>query len=46
MSHETAVVTICEGAGRHFDPDVVAAFTVLEQKFEQIAQHYIDADAA
>jgi len=45
MSHETAVVTICEGAGRHFDPDVVAAFMVLEQKFEQIAQHYIDADA-
>jgi putative two-component system response regulator len=42
MSHETAVAIICEGAGRHFDPDVAATFNVLESEFEQIAQRYAD----
>ncbi len=42
MSHETAVAIIRDGAGQHFDPDVVAAFIALENEFEKIAEHYAD----
>jgi len=42
MCHETAVAIIRDGAGRHFDPDVAAAFIDLEKKFEQIAERYAD----
>lgn len=42
MSHKMAVSIICDGAGRHFDPDVAAAFMGLEKEFEQIAQRYAD----
>ena len=44
MSHETAVAIICDGAGHHFDPNVVAAFKLLEDEFEQITQRFADAD--
>ena len=44
MNHETAVAIISEGAGRHFDPDVAAAFMVLEKEFEQIAERFADDD--
>ena len=43
MTHEKAVGIIREGAGRHFDPDVVAAFVGLEKHFEHIALRYSDA---
>jgi putative two-component system response regulator len=36
------VAIIRDGAGRHFDPDVAAAFIDLEKKFEQIAERYAD----
>jgi putative two-component system response regulator len=42
MSHDTAATIIYEGAGRHFDPDVVAAFKVLEHQFQQIARRFAD----
>jgi putative two-component system response regulator len=45
MCHEKAFAIICEGAGRHFDPDVVAAFIDLEKEFERIAERYADAPA-
>jgi putative two-component system response regulator len=44
MSHNTAATIIKDGAGRHFDPDVVAAFTLLEAEFKQIASRYSDDD--
>ncbi|MDR6918888.1 putative two-component system response regulator [Pseudomonas sp. 3296] len=43
MPHETAAQIICEGAGKHFDPDVVSAFKVLETTFVQIAARYADS---
>jgi putative two-component system response regulator len=36
------VAIIKDGAGRHFDPDVAAAFIGLEKEFEQIAERYAD----
>jgi len=45
MSHETAATIIRDGAGRHFDPDVVAAFIILEKEFEQIAERFVDSAA-
>jgi len=45
MSHQTAAAIIYDGAGRHFDPDVVAAFKVLEEQFEQIARCFADTDS-
>ncbi len=45
MSHEAAAEIILAGAGQHFDPDVVAAFTAIQDQFQAIAQRYADADA-
>jgi len=42
MSHQTAAAIIRDGAGQHFDPEVVAAFITLEKQFEQIAERYAD----
>jgi putative two-component system response regulator len=42
MPHETAARIICEGSGKHFDPDVVNAFKILEAWFVQIAARYAD----
>ena len=33
-----------EGRGQHFDPDVVDAFLVLEDKFRTIALEFADFD--
>jgi putative two-component system response regulator len=43
MPHEAAAQIIFEGAGKHFDPDVVSAFKVLEGTFVQIAARYADS---
>jgi putative two-component system response regulator len=40
--HEEAVAIILEGSGRHFDPDVVGAFSDLAGEFEVIACRYSD----
>jgi len=45
MSHEQAVEIIREGAGNHFDPDIVAAFLSLTEDFRAIAGQYADSDA-
>ena len=37
FTHEKARDIIVEGRGSHFDPDVVDAFLLLEDTFQQIA---------
>jgi len=41
--HDEAVQTIIDGKGRHFDPDVVDAFTRMADMFHHIAQRFADA---
>ncbi len=45
MSHDKARTIILQGAGSHFDPDIVAAFVAVEQGFIEIARRYADSDA-
>ena len=45
MPHEQAVQAIVAGRGKHFDPDVVDAFLVLQDEFRTIASQYADTDA-
>ncbi|GHT91175.1 two-component system response regulator [Betaproteobacteria bacterium] len=45
MSHEKASEIIVQGAGKHFDPDVVHAFLALDQEFIAIAARFEDSDA-
>jgi putative two-component system response regulator len=42
--HEKAVAIITEGSGRHFDPDVVEAFLMIEGQFRSIAERFVDTD--
>ncbi|MBF0561703.1 MAG: two-component system response regulator [Alphaproteobacteria bacterium] len=42
FSHEKAVAIIAEGAGHHFDPDVIAAFLAIDQEFHAIAVKLAD----
>lgn len=42
IPHEAAVKIIIQGAGRHFDPDVVGAFALIADEFEVIARRYAD----
>jgi putative two-component system response regulator len=42
IPHDAAVAIIIEGAGRHFDPDVVGAFADIADEFEVIACRYSD----
>jgi cyclic di-GMP phosphodiesterase len=42
MSHEVSARIIREGRARHFDPDIVDAFTALEDRFQEIAERYAD----
>jgi putative two-component system response regulator len=44
MPHDEAVRIILDGKGRHFDPDVVDAFTELQAVFRNIALTYADFD--
>jgi len=43
--HEQAARIIHEGSGRHFDPDVAAAFGEIEEEFRDIAASYRDEEA-
>ena len=45
MSHDQAVTIIGDGAGSHFDPDVVEAFLALQDQFRAIAGRFADSDA-
>lgn len=42
FSHDKAKGIILEGAGRHFDPQVIEAFLACEEAFVEIAQIYQD----
>jgi putative two-component system response regulator len=44
MDHGKAVRIIGEGAGSHFDPDIVEAFLALEDEFKAIAARFADSD--
>ncbi len=44
MSHEDAMEIIRQTAGRHFDPDMVAAFLEIHETFRTIAIAYSDSD--
>jgi putative two-component system response regulator len=44
MSHAQAAQIIVEGSGRHFDPDIVAAFLALGAEFQLIATTFADTD--
>lgn len=43
VSHGEAVSIIRADSGRHFDPDVVEAFLILEERFLEISRQYKDA---
>ncbi len=40
FTHETALELIRQGSGEHFDPDVVDAMLVIEEKFKHIALEF------
>lgn len=42
MPHAEAVATIEKGSGSHFDPDIVAAFSDIAQRFKEISEAYLD----
>jgi len=42
--HRKAVSIILEGKGRHFDPDMVDAFSAVETEFRKIALEFADYD--
>lgn len=43
--HEQAVAIVIEGRGMHFDPDLVDAFSAIQEQFRSIARRYEDSDA-
>jgi putative two-component system response regulator len=45
MPHEKAVQIIVDGRGKHFDPDMVDAFLVVLDRFQEIAHRFHDSDA-
>ncbi|HTW94158.1 MAG TPA: HD domain-containing phosphohydrolase, partial [Tepidisphaeraceae bacterium] len=45
LSHETARCMILEAAGSHFDPDLVQAFSAIEDQFLQVRIQYSDVFA-
>jgi putative two-component system response regulator len=42
MSHEQAIAIILEGRRKHFDPDVVDAFSLITDQFKAVADRYAD----
>ncbi len=44
MPHEMAVEIITDGRGKHFDPDIVDAFLMLQDEFQAIAARFSDSD--
>ena len=44
FSHQDSVRMILEGAGTHFDPDVVEAFKAVQEDFHGIAARFSDED--
>jgi putative two-component system response regulator len=46
MPHEKAVSIIVEGSGRHFDPDIAAAFIALQDEFARISARLSEPPAS
>ena len=46
FSHKAAKTVILDGSGKHFDPDVVAAFAACESEFVSIGDQHADDDSA
>jgi putative two-component system response regulator len=46
FAHEEALHIIREGAGRHFDPEVVRAFLEIEAEFIRVRQCFKDAETS
>jgi putative two-component system response regulator len=44
FSHEKACEIIREGAGQHFDPDLIAEFLALETEFARVLEHMDEGD--
>ncbi|MGD8638981.1 MAG: response regulator [Gammaproteobacteria bacterium] len=44
FSHEKSRAILQEGAGNHFDPDVVEAFLGMENEFQRIREFYQDCE--
>jgi putative two-component system response regulator len=44
MSHDEAARLITQSRGSHFDPDVVDAFTTVQDRFKAIAEQYRDPE--
>lgn len=44
VSHDAAVKILGAERGKHFDPDVVDAFLIVQEEFAAIAQHHADTD--
>jgi putative two-component system response regulator len=44
MPFESVVELIREASGKHFDPDIVAAFMANLEPFREILQRYADTD--
>lgn len=42
FSHEQAKALIVQGAGSHFDPDIVAAFVEIAEEFRQVLLRFHD----
>ncbi|MCF6282848.1 MAG: two-component system response regulator [Candidatus Polarisedimenticolaceae bacterium] len=42
FSHEKAVAIIFAGSGTRFDPDIIEAFTILQDEFNNIAKQFAD----
>jgi putative two-component system response regulator len=43
MPHQQAVEIIVSGNGTAFDPDIIEAFSALQDEFQRIALHFVDA---
>ncbi|MBF0543520.1 MAG: response regulator [Candidatus Riflebacteria bacterium] len=42
MPHEKAKGIICDGGGKHFDPDMVDAFIKAEKEFQRVSRTYVE----
>ena len=46
FGHEVARSIITEESGSHFDPEIVAAFTDIEERFIEIRERFVDGPAS
>lgn len=44
ISHEQCVQIICEGKGKHFDPEIVNVFVKIERQFKEIRNQFVESE--